>query len=39
VKQQRFNELVSAIQAQFKVKVEIPAYFTPRSQLQLQPVR
>ena len=39
VKQQRFNEWVSSIQAQFKVKVENPAYFTPRTPLQLQPVR
>ena len=39
VKQQRFNEWVSALQAQYKVKVENPAYFTPRAPLQLQPVR
>ncbi len=39
VKQQRFNEWVSAIQNQYKVKVENPAYFTPRAPLQLQPVR
>jgi peptidyl-prolyl cis-trans isomerase C len=39
IKQQRFNEWVSAIQAQYKVKVENPAYFTPRTPLQLQPVR
>jgi peptidyl-prolyl cis-trans isomerase C len=39
VKQQRFNEWVSAIQAQYKVKVENPAYFTPHTAPQLQPVR
>jgi peptidyl-prolyl cis-trans isomerase C len=39
VKQQRFNEWVSSIQAQYKVKVENQAYFTPRTPLQLQPVR
>jgi peptidyl-prolyl cis-trans isomerase C len=39
IKQQRFNEWVSSIQAQYKVKVENPAYFTPRTPLQLQPVR
>jgi hypothetical protein len=40
VKQQRFNEWVNGMQAQYKVKVENPAYFTPRTPpLQLQPVR
>jgi peptidyl-prolyl cis-trans isomerase C len=39
VKQQHFNEWVSALQTQYKVKVENPAYFTPRAPLQLQPVR
>jgi|SRR5215472_1580199 len=39
VKQQRFNEWVAAIQAQYKVKVENPGYFTPRAAPQLQPVR
>ena len=39
VKQQRFNEWVASIQAQYKVKVENQAYFTPRAPLQLQPVR
>jgi peptidyl-prolyl cis-trans isomerase C len=39
VKQQHFNEWIAAIQAQYKVKVENPAYFTPRTPLQLQPVR
>ena len=39
VKQQRFNEWMSALQAQYKVKVENPAYFTPRAPLQFQPVR
>jgi len=39
VKQQRFNEWVGSIQAQYKVKVENPAYFTPQTPLQLQPVR
>ena len=39
VKQERFNEWVAGIQAQFKVKVENQSYFTPRAPLQLQPVR
>jgi peptidyl-prolyl cis-trans isomerase C len=39
VKQQHFNEWVSAIQGQYKVKVENQAYFTPHAPLQLQPVR
>jgi parvulin-like peptidyl-prolyl isomerase len=39
IKQQHFNEWVSGIQAQYKVKVENPAFFTPRTPLQLQPVR
>jgi peptidyl-prolyl cis-trans isomerase C len=39
VKQQRFNEWVAGIQAQYKVKVENPSYFTPRAAPQLQPVR
>ena len=39
VKQQHFNEWIGAIQAQYKVKVENPGYFTPRTPLQLQPVR
>jgi parvulin-like peptidyl-prolyl isomerase len=39
IRQQRFDEWVKAIQAQFKVKVESPAYFTPQTPLQLQPVR
>jgi parvulin-like peptidyl-prolyl isomerase len=39
VKQQRFNEWVAGIQAQYKVKVENQGYFTPRTPLQLQPVR
>jgi peptidyl-prolyl cis-trans isomerase C len=39
VKQQRFNEWVASVQAQYKVKVENPAYFAPRTPLQLQPVR
>jgi hypothetical protein len=39
IKQQHFNEWVSSIQAQYKVKVENPSYFTPRTPLQLQPVR
>jgi len=39
VKQQRFNEWVAGIQAQYKVKVENPGYFTPHTPLQLQPVR
>jgi hypothetical protein len=39
VKQQRFNDWIAGIQAQFKVKVESPAYFTPQTPLQLQPVR
>ena len=39
VKQQRFNEWVTGVQTQYKVKVENPAYFTPRAPLQLQPVR
>jgi peptidyl-prolyl cis-trans isomerase C len=39
IKQQRFNDWVASIQAQYKVKVENPAYFSPRSPLQLQPVR
>ncbi len=40
VKQQRFNEWVSGMQTQYKVKVENPGYFTPRTPpLQLQPVR
>jgi len=40
IKQQRFNEWMSGMQAQFKVKVENPGYFTPRTPpLQLQPVR
>ena len=39
IKQMRFNEWVSSIQAQFKVKVENQAYFTPRTPVQLQPVR
>ncbi len=39
VKQQRFNEWVTSIQAQYKVKVENQAYFTPRAPVQLQPVR
>jgi parvulin-like peptidyl-prolyl isomerase len=39
IKQQRFNEWVSGIQAQYKVKVENPGYFSPHTPLQLQPVR
>jgi parvulin-like peptidyl-prolyl isomerase len=39
VKQQRFNEWFASIQAQYKVKVENPAYFTPRMPPQLRPVR
>ena len=39
IKQQRFNEWVSTIQAQYKVKVENPSYFSPHTPLQLQPVR
>jgi peptidyl-prolyl cis-trans isomerase C len=39
VRQERFNEWVKALQAQYKVKVENPAYFTPRSPAQLQQVR
>jgi parvulin-like peptidyl-prolyl isomerase len=39
IKQQHFNDWVSSIQAQYKVKVENPAFFTPRTPLQLQPVR
>ena len=39
IKQQRFNEWVSGMQAQYKVKVENSGYFTPHAPLQLQPVR
>lgn len=39
VKQERFNEWISGIQAEYKVKVENQAYFTPHAPLQLQPVR
>ena len=39
VKQQRFNDWIASIQAQYKVKVENPAYFSPRTPPQLQPVR
>jgi parvulin-like peptidyl-prolyl isomerase len=39
VKQQRFNEWVTGMQNQYKVKVENPGYFTPHAPLQLQPVR
>ena len=39
VKQQRFNEWISGLQTQYKVKVENQGYFTPHTPLQLQPVR
>ena len=39
LKQQRFNQWVSGLQTQYKVKVENPDYFKPRAPLQLQPVR
>lgn len=39
IRTERFNEWAKALQNQYKVKVENPAYFTPRAPAQLQQVR
>ena len=39
VKQERFQEFMRGLQSQYTVKVENPAYFTPRVPAQLQQVR
>ncbi len=39
LRQELFNDWVKGLQAEYKVKVENPAYFTPRSPAQLQQVR
>jgi peptidyl-prolyl cis-trans isomerase C len=39
LRQERFNDWVKTLQTQYKVKVDNPAYFTPRSPAQLQQVR
>jgi peptidyl-prolyl cis-trans isomerase C len=39
IRQQRFNEWTKALQAQYQVKVENPAYFSPKTPAQLQQVR
>ncbi len=39
LKQARFNDWMKSIQARFTVKVDNPAYFTPRRPAQLQTVR
>ena len=39
LKQARFNEWLKGLQARFTVKVDNPAYFTPRRAPALQTVR
>jgi parvulin-like peptidyl-prolyl isomerase len=39
LRQERFNEWTKGLQEQYRVKVENPAYFTPRAPAQLQQVR
>lgn len=39
LKQARFNEWIKGLQARFTVKVDNPAYFTPKRPAQLQTVR
>ena len=39
VQQEQFGQWTKALQEQFKVKVENPAYFAPKAPAQLQQVR
>ena len=39
LRQERFGEWTKALQEQYTVKVDNPAYFTPKAPAQLQPVR
>ena len=39
LRQEHFNEVIKDLQAQYTVKVENPAYFTPKQPAQLQQVR